>query len=348
MFTSQTLSELLVLLLLVIVNVRFFFYKKIKNDTLSLVAVVCFALSVLVIIAFGLTIVNAAIFVISFFSALWNFRAFQRLCSGLVIDNFGLLAIFSSFINFLAALSLLIFIFHNNPTPVKEEKYSVKCSQEFYTQCDNFFFKKADGIFDKKNVKLWKIQESKDGFVSNQNNHLVLFVVPETSNLEVYKSFLFKLAKDGFLVYAAEVDLNNSNWLKGFYDLKFTRNFFSRLMKVKSPEKYNELCLEKEDLRIQKCAALLEIVNPTTENTVHFVFDGETSVMTKFYENYLMPWDTVFDLSSVENYKTAGYGPVENTDLVFSRILKVPVDKSFYISSHLASALEKLVYYYHE
>ncbi|MCR5217616.1 MAG: hypothetical protein K6D58_02940 [Treponema sp.] len=243
----------------------------------------------------------------------------------------------------------MVFIIYNSAPPVKEDKYSVLCSQEFYTQCDNFFFKKADGLFDKKNVKLWKIQQCKDGFVKTRdNNHLVLFVVPETSRLDVYKSFLFKMAKDGFIVYAAEVEINDGHWLSGIYDLKFTRSFFSRIYKIRKPYEYESLCAENEGLRIKKCAALLDIVNPTVDDTVHFIFDDEASVMTNVYENYLMPWDTVFDLSSVKAYKTSGYGPVENTDFVFSRILKVPVDETCYISSHLATALEKLVYYYHE
>jgi len=349
MFTNETLSELLILFLLLLVNIRFLFIRKIKYDTLSVVAIVCFFISILSILSFGLSFVRLIILIVSFFTALWNMRAFQRLYSGLVIDNFGFLSIFSSFLNFALTAVILVFVIYYREPVVKEEKFSVIKTQEFYTQCDNYFFKKADGLFDKKNVRLWKIQEGKDGYVKTSDvNHLILFVVPEASSLEIYQPFLYKLARDGFVVYAAEVSLKGEKLFSGIYNLKFNRRFFSRYLKFRKPEKYAELCKEKESDRITKCSVLLDIVNPTGEETVHFVFDDETSVMQAVQEKYLMPWDTVFDLSSVEAYKTAGYGPIENTDPVICKIMNISSDKSFYISSHLATALEKLVYYYHE
>ena len=120
MFTNETLSELLILFLLILVNIRFILIRKIKYDTLSVVSIVCFFISILSILSFGLSSVRLFILIVSFFTALWNVRAFQRLCSGLVIDHFGFLFVLSSFLNFAAASAIFVFSFCYRAPVVKE------------------------------------------------------------------------------------------------------------------------------------------------------------------------------------------------------------------------------------
>ena len=64
------------------------------------------------------------------------------------------------------------------------------------------------------------------------------------------------------------------------------------------------------------------------------VFDGSEDYSEGLYGNPLI--DRVFVMNSVPEYKTPGWGPVENTEPAFARKLGFEKDNGFYISNFLA------------
>src|SRR5574344_1342521 len=87
--TDQTISELLVLFLLAIACARIFFHTQVKSDTLSVLPLVAFCVSILAIVAWGLSLIELVNLILSFFITLWNIRALLRLNAQLVIDHYG-------------------------------------------------------------------------------------------------------------------------------------------------------------------------------------------------------------------------------------------------------------------
>ena len=79
------------------------------------------------------------------------------------------------------------------------------------------------------------------------------------------------------------------------------------------------------------------------DGDVFLVTEEDTSGWMKSFAQNNPRIKGTFDLCFVEDYSTKGFGPVENTDPVIALTLNEKMDRSGYISNHLAIEVEDFI-----
>ncbi len=183
----HTLAQILVVSLLIISNSRAFFLKKVKSDNLSIIPLISIIISILNILAFGINPLELLIFLLSFFTCLWNVRAFIRFTTELVIDHFGPWFKFISTVNLIFSLATLVFVIIFMPIKDNKKKFNVNVLVQNYKGDFKNGFEKTDFPFDKKSLTIYEISKNPEknaklnaeNLTENKNAELSL----ETSQL---------------------------------------------------------------------------------------------------------------------------------------------------------------------
>ena len=180
----HTLAQILVVSLLIISNSRAFFLKKVKSDNLSVIPLISIIISILNILAFGINPLEILTFLLSFFTCLWNVRAFIRFTSGLVIDHFGSWFKFISSINLIFSLTLLVFVIIFMPINDNKKKFNVNLTIQNYKGDFKNGFEKTDFPFDKKSLTIYEISKNPEKSKNLQNDKTQAENSLETENHE--------------------------------------------------------------------------------------------------------------------------------------------------------------------
>ncbi len=354
----HTLAQLFLLLLLFIVNSRFLFIKNSKTDNLSVVPIFALFVSIMNILAYGINPLEDLLFLLAFFTCLWNFRAFLRFKSALVIDTYGPLVKLSSSINLIFTIVLCVFVVIFIPAGDKKNKFKIQVSSQNYS--GNFVsgFEKQKNPFSKKSLVIYEISKKNDSknenFSSTEENLIsqnktqnlqktVLFVPPKNANFQVYKNFLYKLAFDGYKVYFAEFNSQDALWFNNFKNFHFIRTDAFRYEKFFNPQEYESHIKSKSALVRMEMRHFIKAVNPGKDEIVFLLTEDDfTKSLPKMQNEFFGQINGTFDLNINDGlYLSGGWGPVENTDPLLAFCLGLKKEKSGFISSHLALTFEK-------
>ncbi len=332
--TQQTAGELFILALLTIVCARIFFLRKVKADVIATVPVLALILSVLNILAWGLSITEVAIFLLSLFVTIWNIRAMLRLASKLVIDHYSGLFIFISAVNLIITLALAVAIILFSPTHASLKKFSVTRTDSVYSGSFSEGFAERENPFANAGAKVSVFEGE------NATNKKVLFVPSKCASTDSYQPMLVKLAHDGYTVYAAEFYADDLLWFEGGWkNLSMTR----RTMFIHTRLYGNDqsVFLRTEDFA-KEYVALLEIAHPSAEDFVILLADDDRAyAMNYCARSFPSLVDRVFDIATISDYETRGFGPVEQTAPLFARMkFDKEKDPTLFMSSHLATVFE--------
>lgn len=376
----HTLAQILVVSLLIISNSRAFFLKKVKSDNLSIIPLISIIISILNILAFGINPLENLIFLLSFFTCLWNVRAFIRFTNGLVIDHFGPWFKFISIINLIFSLAVLVFVIIFMPIKDNKKKFNVNVLVQNYKGDFKNGFEKTDFPFDKKSLTIYEIsknpeksenpqkdktqtenflevetqsenpQENKNENTKislktqNQNpQKIVLFFPPKCANFNTYKNFLYKLAFDNYKVYCAEFNSLDYVWFNKFLDLKFLKTDSFIYEKFFNQQKYENHIKAKSGLLRQEMRAFVKTLNLNDEQIIFLVSEDDfTNSLSSIQNEFSQKINGTFDLNLKDSiYTTGTWGPIENTNPLLAFFLKVKKENSGFISSHLANEFEK-------
>ncbi|MBO4405035.1 MAG: hypothetical protein J5780_06900 [Treponema sp.] len=333
-FTNQTLVQLLILFLLFLSCSRFVFMRREKEDSLAVLPLAVFIIAAVNVFAFGLNIQNIYILVLSFIVFIINVRALLRLAASLVIDRYGWAFIISSIICLGFAVYGIIEVLDKMPVKVSSSRYEVSLTEENYTGSLVSGFKKTDKPFEKVTLRLHKAEPLMKK--SGQKKKAV-FVTPVTADFSVYEAFICMLAREGYTVYCGEFSSDENNFTGSLTGTSFLRKFYFRSLKLSSPDEYKKIMLSKKNVLTEDYKVLLKIADADASDSVTAVldvFDDDTDYSAEL--SGLPSVDHVFAMKSVPEYKTPGWGPVENTEPVFARKLGVEKDTGFFISNFLA------------
>ena len=157
--TSYTLSLLLVLFMLVISNARFMFLQKVKADSLSVMPLVAFLISLLIIFAYGIPTQSFLVALLALFVTIWNVRAMLRFFSRVVIDHYEPLFILISSINLLLCIAGIVFVFYFSPRKTDLKKYGVTESVYKFTGNFDDGFREISNPFELNTATLWKFEK---------------------------------------------------------------------------------------------------------------------------------------------------------------------------------------------
>ncbi len=342
--TYKTLCEIFLLALLGISCARIFFIKVAHQDPLSVIPIITFILSLLSLLAFGLSLNGILITLLAFIVSLWNANALSRFTHKLVVDHYGMMFTLASIVNIILVIVLIVFTVLYCPAKINMKKYGVKITPQTYsgtlangfsdytspTQSKSIFIKKYTTINEKENP----FEESRT----------IVFIPNEFSSTDLYEPFLVKLAHDGYTVYSAEFYSKDIRWFNNAWDFKPLRRFAILYCKLKKPELYSAITAQKPENFTKEILTLVKILPISKSDRIFIVGDGESQAAytaASIAENGKIKGS--FDLSSISSYTTPGFGPVESTEPILAKYLGINKDKTFYMSSHIAGILEKAI-----
>ncbi|MGN0739835.1 MAG: hypothetical protein ACI4LX_06655 [Treponema sp.] len=330
-------GEILILLLIIVICSRVFFIKHTRIDSIVLFAPLVLVLAILQIFAWGLNISELIIFYFSFFIFFINWRGFLRFCNRLYVDTYSSLFIVFSAISLISAIGLIVFFCIFSPLHLNAEKYQVNVGKKFFTKNPYAEYVEAPETAAKKDLKLTvyspDIKQERE-----EQNEIILFVPDKRAARLSYEPYLILLAKYGYTVYKADfgfADVQpeqkiNLHFLKQH---KMTKTYF------KNPEKFYDEYSSYEDIYAREYEILSAIADKTEPHTKQFVIVADGLAEKSLYKikNPARQIELCFLMSSIPEYKTSGFGFIEQADPVTAKLkFNLKKDRTFFVPSYMA------------
>ncbi|MBQ0039761.1 MAG: hypothetical protein KBS64_04990 [Treponema sp.] len=332
--TKQIQAELLVLFLVLLGSIRYVLISHTKKDSLSVVPLAGLIFSIFNIFVFDFSIREAVVFVFSLWATLWNFRSILRLLSDVVIDRYEVKLVLISTLNAFVAVFLIVAVVYFRPAKAEPQKMDVTETVTSYTGSHALGFNKVNGPFKVTNGTIWNFEANEKTIPGRT---VVVFVPSKTADVDIYRIFLQKLAKNGYSVYSGDFWTDDCTWFGKIGDMKFMRRFLFLMTKLGKPEKYKELLETEKRTVVEEYRTLIKLADVKSEDQLFILADEDTGKALEGVRDLFGDRITgSFDLAFLDDYGTKGFGPVENTDPLIAKYLGAEVDRSGYLSSHLA------------
>ena len=310
-------GELLVFVLLFITNLRVFFVNHVRRDPLVVLAPFTFIIAILQIFAWGIDVFTVLGLIIALFVLLSNFHAIFRYIEYLYIDHYSPLmkiwAVFTIIITLIALAGTVYFA----PVEIRNNDINITETKSYYKGSFRSGFEKA-GPFNSKNLILYKfspdLNYTKD-ISAIVNEPVLLFMPDKRGNTEHYRPYLQQLASQGFTVYSADFYTDDGKWLHSAGDMKILRRLFLVINSVLN----NQWFMGQREYYTFNISQEYGVLLPMLENEGVKSFFLITDIMGNTAAADLQKKNPekiagLFTLDSIEDYKTAGYGCVEQTD----------------------------------
>ncbi len=195
-------------------------------------------------------------------------------------------------------------------------------------------------------IESWNLPfESNEIFeeVENEFAHLpvLLFVGTAHGTADCYEPYFLFLAQKGFTVIAADFFPPDSSIFSDWKDWRTFRRIFT-LLKI-APKNANEeeknriLALEKEQKKRGYIALTSLLQKENADAAFFYLTEGldfeEIKEISKSAKDSAVGF---FSLNRIDEYKTLGYGFIEQTDVLLAQFLGFERDKEFFIPRYAA------------
>lgn len=353
-------SELLVLVLLLASGVRIFLLKNPRIDCFAAFSPLALIFSVITLLCFGASFLRFSIFILSFLSFLTNFRSVLRLRSKLIVDHYGNAFLISTIIELVLTFLTLAFLFVHRPAKLVPKEFSAQKTQFLLsgntlgeTRIKEEFFKgqKTTGT-----LFIYK-PDTNDEIAAKvySENPVLIFAGNFSAPVQNYEPYFLLLAKKGFTVAAADFYTRDTAFFKenahGFFqrhaDSKFFRYFFSKILRFSDEKRFSEIQKKDKEISPLKYNTLTKLALGIlgAEKKIFYLTDGIgfEAISSVIEEN--SPNATGFySLNRIDEYKTSGFGFIEQTDPIFASKFGLKRDKSLFIPRYAANkTIENIV-----
>lgn len=329
--TNQTLSQLLISFILILSCLRVFFPSRERQESIAILPVIAFILSILEILAWGANIIEIIIFALSVSVLLINIRALFRLAENLIVDHYSGLFITGNIIFLILSVLVAATSIYFSPIKTNLTKYNVKHTTVYYTGSENTSFKVCVGPNDKRNLALHCYKPNST--VQKEVGNTVIFIPSECAFTRTYEPFFAKLAKEGYCVYSAD-----------FLNIKQRTPLYYAKERAKNSEEYKAFVEnEKTDIFINRYKALSTIIEDIAGTEQICVGDDlpkDVYISLLREENHIK---RCFDIANIGEYNTKGFGFVEQTEPLTAVLLGYKKDASSYASNKTATILDSMI-----
>ena len=320
-------GELLVFALLFITNLRVFFVHHVRRDPLVVLAPFTFIVAILQIFAWGIDAFTTLGLIISLFVLLSNFHAIFRYLERLYIDHYSpLMRVWAAFTIIISAIALAATIYFA-PVEQKVRKLGITENQTLYKGSFRSGFEEA-GAFSAKSLTLFEFMPEQEA----ASQDLIVLLAPDKRGDTVnYRPYLQELAVQGITVYSADFYADDGQWLHSIGDKKILRRLFMVFQSIwnekqfSAQQEYYSYNISQEysvllPLLKERCGADKKFLLITD-----FMADIAAEDMAKKNPDDIAG---ILKLSSIEEYKSSGYGCIEQTDPLLAMTLGLKRDKS--------------------
>lgn len=315
-------GDILILIMMILSNGRVLVIRKPHLDPLVMLAPLSFLLASLSLFAFSVDIFSIAIFIISILVLLSNFHALFRYGSRLVVDRYSVLMKTWAFITTILATGTLITLIIFSPVTVMDRTCNVQETQHLYSGsfASGFTpterFSTANVFFTefslKENANSEETEISKD-----TSKDILLFLSDKRGDTVSYKPYLHKLTEKGYTVCSLDFYAKDMKWIHSIEDSRMMRKFGLIVRCLLNPKKYEsqkEFYTFNYSKELNSCLKLV-LDYYGKDSRIILITDGMAYTAGK--DTASMHSDIikkVFDISTVSEYKTSGYGFIEQTD----------------------------------
>ncbi len=356
-------GELLVFALLFITNLRVFFVHHVRRDPLVVLAPFTFIVAILQIFAWGIDAFTTLGLLISLFVLLSNFHAIFRYLERLYIDHYSPLmkgwAVFTILVSSVALAATIYFA----PVETPNAKLEVKETKYFYKGNFRTGFEKVVP-FSSKNLTIYEYSHEKKGdkaapHLNIPNNLIVVLMPDKRADSEYYKPYLQLLAKRGVTVYSADFFTDDGKWLHSAGDIKILRRLILSIHSILD----NQNFMSQREYYTFNCAQEYNALLPLLEEIVNTEGGSDTTASQPLNLRYFLITDVmantaaedlqkkypekivgILNLDSIAEYKTAGYGCIEQTDPLLCLALETTRDRTLALPKVLTQKTIEALY----
>lgn len=327
-------AELIIYFILIINISRVFIIKRVKQDSLVILAPLGLLLAFLYFIAYGLSVFCFQLAVLCLLTLILNAHALWRMKDHLFIDHYSPVMKVSCAIVLITSISCLVFSFINRPVTLSNKDLDITVKEQVYEGGFRSGFKEPE-VFSQRTLF---IKEYRSNMVQPNPKNVVVFIPDVRGDTENYEPYLQLLASSGYTVCTADFFTKDCEWSYETNFLKQTRSYHLTKKSIESPAEFKKMEGKIAYNTKQGLQALTPFLKSMYGSNCKFFFvsDGISSKVVQDYvkgKNDLV--SGTFFLDSIPEYKTSGYGCVEMTEPFVAKKLGIKKDKDGFITKYL-------------
>jgi len=338
------IGELLCLGLIIILCGRVLFLKREKVVYIAILAPISFVIALLQITAWGITPMEGAILILSLLVFIANINAIARFASHLYVDHYNPVFFAFSLTAMAAAIGLSVIAIYFRPVKVLPKNYNVTLSRQILTGTVKEGIKIKSSISQKADGILWTF--APDSSIPAKKT-VLLFSADKKADTTRYMPYLILLAHAGYTVLAADIYPPDVRWLSPKLDLSISRRFALLFLNAKKNERYTVLSSTFTENITEEYDML--ILTGTEKYGAHtkFFLIGDTmssKALETICQKYPFQISGSLQLEKIPEYKTPGFGCIEQTDPLLCSFLHGPQrDPTLFIPRYMALKTAKAV-----
>ncbi|MBQ4378807.1 MAG: hypothetical protein II821_06390 [Treponema sp.] len=351
------LAQMLVLVLIFFCSARIFFLKNERIDSFAVFSPAALIISVLNFFCFDFSVPSVAVFLVALLVFFTNFRSILRLYAGLIVDHYGVVFIIFSIISLLLTLALGTLLVVLRPVKYSPSDFEIIRTQKTLTgTTQNLRIRESFLKGERFSGNLYIYEPIVKDDINREiyaENPVLIFSPGLRATVKNYEPYLMILAQKGFKVMAADFytkDLyllskdSDSALSKYIIESKTFKRFTVLCNDIANHEKIAALIEEEKPFATKKYSALtklaLEIFGDDTK--CFYIVDGVDfeSIYTVIDQFNTEPYSNAkgfFSMNRVEEYKTSGYGFIEQTDVPLARLMGIERENKFFIPRYVAN-----------
>ena len=328
-------GQLLILALVIITELRVFFVKQAKKDSLVFLAPVSFILSILLIISWGLNIINIIVLSLSLIAFICSIYSLFKYLAKLLTDSYSSLSKVTSLLITILSLTAIVFAIIYAPVNLNLKKIGTTEIKENYEGNFRSGFEpvQAGSL---TTATFYQYSEVPDIPVPRHN--VVVLITDKRADAQSYIPYMAYLSKQGFTVCTMDFFTNDLKWFNDQRDSKPLRRFFMLQQSIYNSEEFNSQENTFVFNHISECDGIITFLEKRfgPQCKYFLIGDGMTSEAVKTYATlHSNKISGYFCLDSIPEYKTPGYGCVELTDPLLANILNQKKDSDGFITKYL-------------
>ena len=351
------LAQLGVLLMLFCCSARIFFLKNARIDCFAAFSPVALVFSLFLLFCFDLSILSLAVFFLALIVFFTNFRSTLRLLANLIVDGYSAAFVVFSILEIILIIMLATLIIFFRPVKYTEKSFGISKNQKTLTgNLSNLRIKENPFTGERFSGNLFVYEPVvHDEIVAElyKENPILVFAPGLRADVQNYEPYLMLLAQKGYKILSADLYVPEMNLLsqnienplmKRIIDSKFLRKFAAISMESAEPENFQKVLDKEKSLAAKKYSALTKLALEFfgNEAKIFYIVDGidfDTiySVIDEFNTEPYSNAEGFFSMNRVDEYKTSGYGFIEQNDVLLARKKGIERENKFFIPRYVAS-----------
>lgn len=169
---------------------------------------------------------------------------------------------------------------------------------------------------------------------------IIVFAGTSVGTVEQYEPYILFLSKNGFTVCAADLYTRDMHIYEGASNRRFARRIRTLYNYVQDKTEFEATKKKELLLSRQKYERLTELVLDLfgESQTVYYITDGVSfdtinAVIEAFPKNAI----GFYSLNRIPEYKTQGFGFIQQTDILLAKYFSMKRDSSFFIPRYVAN-----------